>query len=834
MTGINSPEGYAPEAELDLYEFPCSSAQQRFWMLDQMQASNSSCNVAVRWRLRGNLNPGWIAESFQWIAQYQDSLRTSFHVVNGELVQRIWPQVEIPIEVVNLSRKDTNEREVECERLTIEFGRKLFNLTQAPLLRLLLLQIAEQEHVLVVAAHHTIVDGWSMGLLARELGEAYAALEKGNRPHLKELPVQYADYSVWSQEQLSGERYSALRSYWESKLNGMKWLSLPVDYENGGNETNSHIVMRVLPRPLTDALHSLSKQHGVTLFSLALALFKMFLRQFCGQEDIALSTQCSGRSLIEVEDVVGCFINTLVLRTHVIGNLSFIDLMQRVHETVTEALAHDALPFDHVVQMLHPHRELGRNRFFAVNFIFQRAFVHNDQFAGIQLENLPARSPGALYNLNFFMVERVNGWYWSCEYDVGLYKEETPTHMLEQFELLAQAVVKNPQLTISELCLSVCNPPKAAVKGQLSFAVAETQAPSDAAPVSSVTDTERRMAELWKNFFNLSQIDVTANFFDLGGYSLRGVKLLALIRQEFGMQVPLERLFLSPTVRSLSAYLDGMHAKQYPEGILPIQEKGGHRPFFCINGWSEMRSLALGIGEDRPYLAVQIPPNEKLTVPYSVEEIAQLQIEQIRQLQPHGPYVLGGWCRAGVIAFEVAQQLKALGEEVELLVLFETTCPTFWRRMSLREQRRAHRSLEIWRWKVHFKKLLKEKASRRFFYVTDRLRNLKDRILRIVRHDLYRLFLAGSHKSLRYGKDQIMDLAVTTYYPKPYVGRIILFRADEYKTWEYWDPAYGWADIADQLTICEISGRHESAAFFKGSQAEHTGAQIRMELRQSS
>jgi thioesterase domain-containing protein/acyl carrier protein len=787
----------ATETGNEMFEFPCSLAQQRFWVLDQLNPGEPCYNIAVRWRLRGKLDPVLVERAFNQMLRRHEVLCTTFRAVDGEPVQVISPNVSISVPLVDLRQVPEPQRERESDRITIEDARKCFDLTVAPLIRVTVQCLQEEEHIVAVVVHHSVADGWSIGIMAKELGDFYEALVKGRPPALAELPIQYADFAVWQQEWLKTDVLKPQIVYWMKKLGGLKPLEIQPDFQRPAIQTsNGTILSRLLPRSLTDALKDFSNRHDVTLYTTALAAFKMLMWHCSGQTDIAVGTQVAGRGQVEIEDLVGCFINTLVMRTEVNGDLTFLELLSRVKETVTEAIAHQEMPFEQLVELLRPKRDLARNPLFGVNFIYQRAFIKNRDFAGISLIDLPSRSPGAIYDMNFFMVERVEGWRWSCEFNTDLYSPETVERMLDSFQGFLRAIVENPERWVADFQLSE---------------LPSNQRIADQRHVRS--DIEADLTKIWEELLSVQPISRTADFFELGGHSLLATRLLARVEKKFGKQIPLATLFQAPTIRQLTTVLQGGDAVPSAPGVVALQASGSRTPLFCLHGIPSMRNLALELGSDQPFFSVNIANVAELTPPYSVEQLAALHIKTIRKVQPEGPYFLIGWCREGLLAYEVAQQLRAQRERVDLIAMFDTWIPKYLSRFSTDEARRARRSFEVARVGLHAQKLRQMRRREMPGYLWEQLSQVfRDRFRHFKWRTQYRLetgvgsAVTGKQRS----QDEILLLATQSYRPKAYDGRVILFRSDKYRTWKYWDRALGWSHTLSDLTVHEVPGVHDS------------------------
>ncbi|MEP6708146.1 MAG: condensation domain-containing protein, partial [Pyrinomonadaceae bacterium] len=329
-------------------QFALSYGQQRLWFLQQLEPESAAYNIRVAVRLRGELKVGALTASLNEIVRRHESLRTRFAVVAGEPVQLIDEAADCGLELVDLQGLEASEREGEAERQARAEGERAFNLEAGPLLRVRLLQLGAAEHVLLLTLHHIISDGWSLGVLFKELGRLYEAYGRGAESPLAELAVQYGDYASWQREQLQGEVLAEQMSYWQEQLRGAPaLLELPLDRPRPALQSYAGRRQRVeLSRELTRALKELSRGEGVTLFMTLLAAFQVLLARYTGQQDIVVGTPVAGRNRVEVEGLIGFFLNTLPLRTELRGQPSFRELLQRVKHVCLQAYAHQDLPFE--------------------------------------------------------------------------------------------------------------------------------------------------------------------------------------------------------------------------------------------------------------------------------------------------------------------------------------------------------------------------------------------------------------------------------------------------------------------------------------------------------
>jgi amino acid adenylation domain-containing protein len=432
-------------------QYPASLGQHRFWVLDRLDPGNPALNIAVRWRLEGAVSAAQIEEAFNVIIQRHEALRTCLVEVNGEPIQVVHATVAFRVASIDLSVLNERDAYAECDSIARTEAQAPFNLAAAPLIRATHVRIDENVAILLVTTHHAVCDGWSIGLLAREMGEICRAMRANQAPRLPELPVSYGEFACWQREFIAAGGGEDV-AFWSRMLEGADYFELPSDMARNPTLLSAGAIQSVLlDRSLTDALSQTSRQHGCTLFMTAVAALTTLLHRYTGATDIAIGTQVAGRSDVDVEHLVGLFINTLVLRTDLSGAPAFADLMHRVRDVVSDVLDHEAMPIEKVIESLKPKRYPGHNAVFSINFIFQRSFIHNADYGDFKLVDIPSYSPGAMHDLNFFMVERPEGWRVSCEYNTGLYEEPTIRQLLGHLVNIMKAAVENPHRPITTM-----------------------------------------------------------------------------------------------------------------------------------------------------------------------------------------------------------------------------------------------------------------------------------------------------------------------------------------------------------------------------------------------
>ncbi|MCG6136134.1 MAG: amino acid adenylation domain-containing protein [Nostoc sp. LLA-1] len=437
---------------------PLSYAQQRLWFIHQLDPDNPHYSELACVQLTGALNVDALEKSFNEIVQRHEALRTTFELVEEQAVQVIHSAVTIELPVVNLRWIPEVEQQAQIEQITTEIAQKPFDLATAPLLRAILLQIGEEEYLLLFIIHHIVVDGWSIGLLIRELALLYEAFSTGKTSPLPDLPIQYADFAIWQRQWLQGQLQKTQLDYWKQQLAGVTTLALPTDRPRPPIQSFQGAVTSFeLSASLTNMLRDLSNQEGVTLFMTVMAAFQALLYRYTGQEDICVGSPIANRNQSEIQGLIGFFVNTLVLRTHVAGNLSFLELLNRVREVCVGAYAHADLPFEQLVAELQPDRNLSHMPLFQVMFAWQEDTEKELTLPGLTLNWLPTVTQTSRFDLTLHVVDAKPELKGFLEYNTDLFDAETVSRIIAHLRTLLEGIVANPQARLLDLPILTTN-----------------------------------------------------------------------------------------------------------------------------------------------------------------------------------------------------------------------------------------------------------------------------------------------------------------------------------------------------------------------------------------
>jgi amino acid adenylation domain-containing protein len=431
---------------------PLSYAQERLWFLDQLILGNAFYNIPVPLRVRGSLDIRALEHSFSEVVRRHEVLRTRFQMQDGKPVQVIEPELKLKVTVTDLMGLGEKEREAEVQRLVMEEAGRPFDLALGPLIRVRVLRLGELEHVLMLTMHHIVSDGWSMGVLVREVVTLYEAFRQDQESPLPELPIQYVDYAVWQRDWLKGEVLEEQLGYWREQLKGLTTLELPTDRRRPAVQTYQGATYSfVLARELSEKLNQLSRKHGITLFMIFLAAYEVLLSRYTGQEDISVGTPIANRNRTEIEGLIGFFANTLVMRTDLAGDPTFVELLARIREVALEAYAHQDLPFERLVEELRPRRDLSRNPLFQVMFAFQNVLMPEIRLPGLTFTLMQLENGTSKFDLTLFMADTAQGLVGTLEYNTDLFDESTVVRMAGHYQGLLEEIVKHPERRISEL-----------------------------------------------------------------------------------------------------------------------------------------------------------------------------------------------------------------------------------------------------------------------------------------------------------------------------------------------------------------------------------------------
>lgn len=787
---------------------PLSVSQEHLWTLTQLAPDTPLYNMYLAFRIHGTLDIAALEQSLIHLVERHEPLRTRFSLVNGQPTQHVDPSVEWSLPFTDLSKSMSSEAEVD--RKIAEEINYPFDPLNDRLFRVQLMRLDDRVHVLTLVMHHLISDGWSWAIFLNDLTTLYGSYVNGEKRSLPHLPVQYGDYAVWQREFVTNSTYIDQLEYWESLLDGVAALDLPLDFarQSSMDFTGARAELS-LTSDLSVRVRNFSQNEGATIFMTLFTAFHALLNRVTAQQDLLICTPISGRTLPETQIIIGYFNNLLPLRMAVSGDLTFRELLGRVRQAALAAFEHFDVPLH---QIAHT-PSLVNLPFSRTMFSLQDNTGHTLTLDDLQIEPIPAYNQTANFELSITVQDQGERLNLVAEYRTALFHSETIQNLLSDYSDLLLAGLANPDTLLVNLL------PKPQT-GMRDFATGVPQRHN----VPPTTPLEHQLVYLWEDTFNMQPIGVEDNFFEIGGHSLLALRLFSRIQQEMNVNLPLATLFKEPTIRYLAELIEGGQEHITWSSLVPIKAAGSRLPFFGIHGMDGnilfWHNITLHLPPDLPFYGLQAQGIDgRSKAIESITEMASLYLQEVRRVQPHGPYHLGGYSLGGEIAFEMAQQLIHQGETVALLVMFDTSNPNRAVRPSAESgiskgntSRSLGGRLSVWQRKFrgHLNRLSKLSLGDQIAYLgkdaTMRFGRLRLKWTVNVLHSLGRSL--PDEILLHYLRDSHIK-ATMNYVPEVYPGQLTMFRARGSLKDNPIDSPMGWKPLAEKgLKVVVFEGSH--------------------------
>lgn len=786
-----------PSQELvyeDAFAVPNWFYQQKSWVADPRNSSNAVYNYPLAFRIQGLLDYQALKKSLEEIVRRHNVLRSLFCLENGSVVQKVRPAQLLSVPVKDLSGVDDCLREEQALQEAQRESRKSFDLTRDPPVRPLLLRLGPEDHVLVLATHHLVYDDWSNGILFRELAALYPSYSEGKPSPLPEMTYRYGDFARWQAKRLQGDELKSRLSFWGKTLSGgSDFHHLATDHPRPAERTyRGSLEKVVLPPALTTGLQILSQRERISLFMVLLAGFQSLLHRYSGDEDIVVGSCSANRPLVEVEGLIGRFGNDLVIRTNFSHNPTFRELLGRVRESSLNAYSYQDLPFGEVIEHLSPNHRSSRNPLFQIMFIFQNAPKENTPIPGLSLSAFPLEAKTAKYDLNVWLRSQ-NGLEVALEYNVDLFESPTIRKILTDYQTVLESMVQNPDASVSNTPIDNRQP-----------IVSDTPRKMQYGACSATEDAiERQLISIWEDVLKVHPIGINQNYFELGGDSLMAAGLFAQLESVFQVKLPIASLLHAPTIEQQAALIRQKGPSSSWSPLVPIQMGGSRPPLYLVHGAGGnvliYRSLALHLGPNQTVYGLQSQGLDgKQPLLTRIQDMAALYVQEIKKVQPRGPYLLGGYCMGGTLALEMAQNLRAQGEEVPLLALIDTSN---WANVSA-----GSFPDDVWfHWqkiKFHLQNFLLLDSRDKLSFLSDKIKVLRSRTsvwLGMVQSRIRKKNQAVRNNSLVVLAQlwELNEQAAFDYVPIVYPGRITQFRpVSQYSRYD--GPEKGWRNLASE------------------------------------
>uniref|UniRef100_UPI003A84A79F non-ribosomal peptide synthetase n=1 Tax=Bacillus thuringiensis TaxID=1428 RepID=UPI003A84A79F len=435
-------------------EFPLSYGQKQLWFLENINPGSCLYNIPEAMRLKGSFNVSALESSINDIIKRHEILRTSFIEKKGEPMQIVNPFEFQKLHVKDLTHLPNAERENMVDQIISQESKAHFNLSERNLFRFFLIRLSDNEHILVLNMHHIIYDGWSRGIFWNELSCLYQEKLSNLNTSLEELKIQYGDFAILQEEWLKSEKYIEQKSFWKKNLENLPLLQLPTDNPRPlKNRYQGNVVEKELPKELLNNIRSFNQKEGTTTFITMLAAYKMLIYKYTGQKDFAIGCPISVRNQSELEFLIGFFVNTLILRDKIEENLSFLEFLRIVKETTLAAYDNQDFPYERLVDLLQPDRNLSFNPLFQVAVSYQKVTADLMEIDGLEMSTIDAKNYTAKLDISLFIIEKPSGLKIKIEYNTDLFNESTMVKMIDNLEFLLNGIVSEPERLISEFSI---------------------------------------------------------------------------------------------------------------------------------------------------------------------------------------------------------------------------------------------------------------------------------------------------------------------------------------------------------------------------------------------
>ncbi|WP_322103418.1 condensation domain-containing protein [Paraburkholderia sp. J41] len=775
---------HSEAAEASHALFPATACQARFWQEQKASPQASALNIAFRLQLSGPLDAARIEQVLGELVARHEVLRTGFLMTGAGLRQQVWSRVPFRLDEVDLRGYEEQAARAEAQRVGGMQARTPFALNAPSFFRAVWLPRSATQGELQLTFHSLVMDGWSFAIVVRELVEGLAALHAGREIEFADVDLHHGDYALWKGEFLASGALERARAHWRAELKDFARFDVPGDRARPPARRFQGAIRSVLlPNALSERMIAAAKAQGVTLFSVAAAGLAIALRDAAGQAKVAIGTQMSVRDQQELEGVVGPLINTVILRLDVPDGATLAAVTAQCGAKLSDAIEHLHVPFEEMMEMAGEtaseaaNEAAGANRppLCSVNFALQQSFVgvgdevRREAFAAT---TSPSFNAGALYDLNFFMVRRPEGWRISCEGDTDLYDLETVDAYLARW----REVLETVEIEAAR--------PAAAV------------APRSAPPVASVA----AVAPI---------------------ASVAAVAAVASAAAQTAL----------PAGVGASGFMSQADLAAQAANIVQFNENAPGTPVIALNNTAVFYEFSRQVGGERPVIDIpMIPPGPPRAFPdRAYEDIAADAVRLIRMARPQGPYILMGHCVLGAIALEAAHQLRREGETVELVVLNDTWCPGYresmplldrlWRKVRVRAHDIPRDFRAARRRETSMKVFLKQFRTVRAL----RLLPLAER-LGLFRNDGPNNELAENLWYIGHLREQQVR-----YRAAPYDGDVQVFRSAQVLKGRQFAHDLGWgAVVTGKLVVTEIPGMHD--AMFRAPGVAAIGRQLRERL----
>ena len=773
--------------------FALSHSQERMWFMQALHPEGVAYNLAAAMRVGGSVDPDALQWALDQLVRRHTALRTSFVEDRGMPRLRVEAPFSPVVDVRDLTDIDDAEiRDAHVKSELHDLTRVPFDLSRLPLFRVVAFRLGDDDHVLGLVMHHIISDQWSFGVLSRELASLYELRRRGVEAPVSSEPPRPELYGSWRRSELEGESMTRSLEYWRRQLADLPTVDLPTDRPRPAEaSTDGRTIIVTMPDDLTAAVRATARGESASEFMVLLAAFQVLVHRLTGAVDIPVGVPIANRHWLESESLITSLVNTLVIRTDLAGATNFGEAVRRVRDVTLDAFEHQEVPFERLVQELAPPRDLSRAPLFQLFFNVQNAPFEMPAIDGLHFEVLQPERRAAQFDLSLTVDTAITNTL-TLEYATALFDDERMHRFLDDY----LAIVREGVLGDTSLVPLDRIPSTAGVGGRVEE---PSQRPSIARGTGNEhprEELEQQLAAIWEDVLGVTGIERDDDFFELGGHSLLAVRIIAEVHHLTGRRPPMTVLFQAPTIAEFAAVLESEGWLTPWTSLIEVHGGGTAAPLFYVSPYLisalSFHGLSGELGDDIPFYVLQPQGLESDDpVHHRIEDMAAHYIREMKTVQPHGPYRIGGHCAGGWVAFEMARQLQAAGDRIERLIIVDVEPPgirpprTKWMQYVISRlvlYGGSGRLLDAARWQLDLRR--ERRRNRR---IEDVSRSRIDEV-RAAHREAHRLYRGGD-----------ID------------GRLVVIRSEEWsrlpdKAWHL-----EWSQLtSDGVDVVEVAGAHSA------------------------
>jgi thioesterase domain-containing protein/acyl carrier protein len=650
--------------------------QQQEWIAEPEKSDSVAYNYPLPLRIRGRLVPRALELALREIVRRHEVFRSSFHLRDGEQLQVVLPARDFAIHEVDLSELTPQTTETLCRNLMMDDANRPFDLRFDLLLRATLVRLAYDDHILLLTTHHSVCDDWSAGILLNELFELYGAFARGTKSTLLPLGYSYREFAQKLAERMRDQKFETHFLFWKEQFrDGHEFYHLRGDHPRRGSQVSpaAHLTT-VLPVEISQGIQTLSQRSRVSFFMVLAGAFQCVLARLSRDEDVGVGVCAANRDGTEVEKLIGPFSNRILLRTNFAGDPTFREVLNRVRSSALDAYSNQHVPFGEVVKTVGASARSDRHPLFQVLLIMKETDTSavESPATGLDIRHFPFEPASTRYDLNVWLrMEEFAGLTVSLQYNAALFDGETMQRILAMYSEVLSAMAENPEARVFEL----------AVPGGSNANRAPLQSLAKPKRTPPRDETESQLQLIWARVFgvNATRIAIDEDYFELGGDSLKAAQLFMQIEKEFRVRFAISVLLEARTIEALAKLIRESAPYRKRTALVSVNGTGSRPPIFCVHTHTGSvlfcRDFPKQLGPDQPVYGLQSQGVSGGSPQFSVEQMAGRYIEELKNVQPDGPYRLFGYSFGGLVAFEMACRLSQSGGRIAFLGMFNTPVP---------------------------------------------------------------------------------------------------------------------------------------------------------------